>query len=80
MTTWRKEFEGIGVDASTLTITPSDLDLDKEFDCGYGGVEGKPFTAWSDDTVYFPLCYDGAEWIGSAPRNPCEKALGHQGG
>lgn len=54
--------------------------LDHQFDSGYGDPEGCSFTAWSDSRVYFPICYDGAEWCGSAPRNPCDTALEHQGG
>lgn len=54
--------------------------LKVEFDDGYGGEEGKPFTAWGENWVYFPICYDGSEWVGHAPRNPCEKVMSHQGG
>lgn len=52
----------------------------KEFDSGYGGTEGPAFTAWGKTNVYFPICYDGAEWVGHAPRNPCDVSLEHQGG
>lgn len=54
--------------------------LDTEFDDGYGATEGCPFTLWTKDYVYFPICYDGAERCGSAPRNPGNVALEHQGG
>ncbi|WP_050994527.1 hypothetical protein [Sinorhizobium fredii] len=63
-----------------VSITLSDAELDVEFDRGHGEVNGKPFTAWTTNYVYFPLCYDGAEWCGSAPRNPNGQALDHQGG
>lgn len=53
--------------------------LDKFYD-GYGGAEGCYFQLWTTDFVYFPICYDGAEWCGSASRNPNGKALEHQGG
>lgn len=53
---------------------------DEEFDPGFGSTNGQPFTAWGRDRVYFPLSYDGAEWIGSAPRNPSFEKLSHQGG
>lgn len=59
--------------------TLTDKEMHKEFDCGFGGAEGKSFTAWSKDYVYFPLEYDGAESVGRAPRNPCDVATGHQG-
>ena len=82
---WRKmiqnEMEESGetwgdVEATTLT----DAELDVMFNNGYGGSEGKPFTLWTHNRVYFPVVYDGAEWVGSAPRNPCEEATGHMGG
>lgn len=50
------------------------------FYTGFGGHEGCPFTAWTETRVYFPVVYDGAEWVESAPRHPCEEATGHVGG
>ena len=50
------------------------------FYSGFGGADGKPFTLWTKTRVYFPVVYDGAEWVGSAPRNPCDEATRHQGG
>lgn len=44
--------------------------FEREFDSGYGGTRGDYFCVWSKGYVYFPLCYDGAEWVGSAPRQP----------
>lgn len=64
------------VEHSTLT----DDELDVEFDDGYGGSRGKNFTLWTENRVYFPVVYDGAEWTGSVPRNPCNEASGHHGG
>ena len=66
--------------ADVVGQTPTDADLDKEFDAGFGSPEGCAFTLWTRENVYFPICYDGAESVGSAPRNPCDKALSHQGG
>jgi len=60
--------------------TMGENELKREFDDGYGGPEGKPFTAWGKNWVYFPICYDGAEWVGHAPRNPCSIEMEHQGG
>lgn len=54
--------------------------LDYEFDDGYGGTEGPSFTAWSENYVYFPACYDGSEWIATVPRNPINIATEHIGG
>lgn len=48
------------------------------FDGGDGGAEGVPFTAWAETRVFFPLVYDGAEWVGSAPRNPSDEAMEQQ--
>lgn len=54
--------------------------LDRPFDTGYGGENGDPFTLWTHEWVYFPACYDGAEWVASVPRNPCDKQTMHVGG
>jgi hypothetical protein len=58
----------------------TDEEMNKEFDSGYGGTKGVPFTVWTKNTVYFPICYDGAEWVGSVSRNPDGKSTEHQGG
>ena len=54
--------------------------IDMKFDHGYGGNDGCAFTAWTDERVYFPVVYDGSEWVGSVPRNPCDVATEHMGG
>ncbi len=54
--------------------------LDDDFYSGFGGEEGCSFQLWTKSNVYFPICYDGSEWCGSASRNPNGKALRHQGG
>ena len=80
MSTWR-ELIGYILDGDVLianTLTDEEMDID--FDDGYGGHQGKPFTAWSEAMVYFPVVYDGAEWVGRAPRNPCDIATCHVGG
>lgn len=64
------------VEANTMTAA----DMEKMFDDGYGGTEGCPFTVWTKNSVYFPICYDGAEWVGRVSRNPDGKATDHQGG
>lgn len=63
-----------------ISITLSDDEAEEQFDHGYGGVNGRPFTAWTAARVYFPICCDGAERCGSAPRHPNGEALAHQGG
>lgn len=53
---------------------------DRVFYNGYGGIEGEHFTLWTHNRVYFPICYDGAEWADSVPRNPCAERVAHVGG
>ena len=78
---WRKMIKDVlPVGETIIACTISDEELDREFDTGYGGSEGDPFTAWSENWVFFPICYDGAEWVGRAPRNPCDISMIHQGG
>jgi len=85
MTTWRKDITrcmlGTGetwADVEACTLTDEELDL--EFDPGYGGENGLPFTLWTKGYVYFPVCYDGSEWCGSVSRNPGGKPNTHVGG
>jgi len=63
-----------------VSHTMTEEEYNEVFDIGYGGTNGCSFTAWGEKYVYFPLCYDGAEWVGSAPRNPSDEKLYHQGG
>jgi hypothetical protein len=69
-----------GENFTTRNCTMNEKELKKEFHDGYGTIEGEPFTAWGENWVYFPVCYDGAEWVGHAPRNPCNIKMDHQGG
>jgi hypothetical protein len=64
---------------TVIASTLSDKELDAEFNNGFGGSEGKPFTLWTENRVYFPVVYDGAEWVGSVPRNPSHEATSHVG-
>ncbi len=75
-----EEFALNGDDFEKMRTTLTVKELNKDFDAGFGGTEGTPFTAWGEKYVYFPICYDGAEWVGSAPRNPCDEKCEHQGG
>ena len=83
MRNWREllqhEFEQTGDSFETIVTTLTDEELDRKFDDGFGSSEGEPFTAWSENYVYFPVVYDGAEWVGFAPRNPNGKATKHVG-
>ena len=74
-TTWRTEITAEmnkrkDVWSHSTICTLDDEGLDETFDDGYGGINGKAFTLWTDRFVYFPVCYDGSEWCGSVPRNP----------
>lgn len=85
MATWRKLiFEALSnADESwedVVYCTLSDAQLDTAFNAGWGGIEGEPFTLWTDNYVYFPVCYDGAEWVGAVLRNPQQTPTGHVGG
>lgn len=85
MTTWKKQLEMRmakhgetlkDIEANTMTRK----EMNEEFDNGYGGKEGIPFTVWTKQSVYFPICYDGAEWVGRVARHPDGQATEHQGG
>lgn len=74
MTTWRKElrdhFKETGDSFDNIIITLTDKELDKEFDADFGSKNGQPFTAWSDNWVYFSYEYDGADYIERVERHP----------
>ena len=82
-TTWRTEFDNerrAQKDESPVeAVAPQGVDLDRVFDGGYGGSCGERILIWTAERVYFPVVYDGAEWMGSAPRNPQAEGQGHVG-
>jgi hypothetical protein len=86
MTTWRKLFTHDRDDRNApdqspiVAVAPDESVLDVEFDNDFGGSEGPYFLIWTEQRVYFPVVYDGAEWIGSAPRNPQPEGQRHVGG
>lgn len=85
MTTWKKEIDcNLNKNNETwddvISCTLSEKELNKKFDSSYGLPEGKPFTVWTTNNVYFPVCYDGAEWCCSVSRNPDGKPTSHKGG
>lgn len=63
-----------------VSMTLTEDDLDKEFNTCFGGIEGIPFTVWTKNRVYFPVVYDGAEWVESVSRNPDGLPTEHIGG
>ena len=64
---------------NVVSCTLTEEELCKTFDDGYGAPEGKLFTLWTETRVYFPVVYDGAEWAGSASRNPDGNPTEHIG-
>ena len=60
-------------DGPIVSCTLKDDELDMKFDFGRGLIEGKPFTAWSDNRVYFSTVYDGPKWVDIVQRNPCDE-------
>lgn len=85
MTTWRKELEeAMGWQRETfadiVSNTMTEEDMDVKFSAGYGCAEGCPFTVWTSNRVYFPVNYDGSEWVDSVPRNPNGEETPHVGG
>lgn len=79
-TTWKELIDETAGGDEIIKNTLSLDELNKVFDDGYGGIEGKPFTAWSAKYVYFPVVYDGSEWVCRVPRNPCDEPTEHCGG
>jgi hypothetical protein len=83
MTTWRQELETAmeGHDPGpVVAVAPNEDVLDVHFNGGYGSAKGPDVLIWTERNVYFPAVYDGAEWLGSAPRNPQAEGQSHEGG
>lgn len=83
-TTWGVELERARVEAGDTSpviarAPQDDATWSTEFDSGYGLHRGLPVLAWSEERVYFPVVYDGAEWLDSAPRNPVAEGQEHVG-
>ena len=60
----------------TLTKEELHADLDRVGAFVMGdkeiGVGAAPWTAWSNDWVYFPAGYDDRVWVAKAPRHVCD--------
>lgn len=85
MTNWKKQIEYVmelhgETFADVVECTLTEEELVVEFDSGFGGSQGAPFTLWTTNRVYFPVVYDGAEWVESVSRNPDGKPTYHLGG
>jgi hypothetical protein len=84
LTTWSKEIARavarVKDDSLIVFCTLSQAELEVYFDHGYGCPYGEPFTLWTEKRVYFPVQYDGSEWVESVPRYPCDEKTTHVGG
>jgi hypothetical protein len=84
VTTWREALThamtGAEDPGPVVALAPDEATFDIKFDAGYGGTNGRQVLAWTATRVYFPVCYDGSEWLGSAPRNPVTEGQYHEGG
>jgi len=80
MDNWKDMIDEAAGDDRIIACTLSEDDLIEEFYSGLGRIKGKPFTAWGEKYVYFPVVYDGVEFVGRAPRNPCGEPTDHVGG
>lgn len=65
--------------ADVVSNTMTEADMEMEFDAGHGLIKGCKFTIWTERGVYFPVSYDGAEWVGNVSRNPDGKPTRHIG-
>jgi len=72
-----REFFGDSSKKVFCTLTPEEMKV--KFDEDYGSPNGKPFLFWSEERVYFPVTYDGLEYVKSVPRNPTEEDFVHLG-
>lgn len=84
LNTWRNmlayERTVNGDETPIVAVAPDEAVLDVEFDDGYGSAEGPDVLVWTEEYVYFPVTYDGAESLSSAPRNPRAEPQHHSGG
>ena len=69
--TWNKLLEDAAEGDQIIAKAPDDPEIwDRPFDANSGRAEGAQVLAWSREFVYFPVAYDGMEWMDRAPRNP----------
>ena len=53
---------------------------DYDYDAGFGGEDCHPILVWTVNRVLFVACYDGATWVQSVPRHPCDDVPEFVGG
>jgi hypothetical protein len=80
LTTLRKELREALVERDEgfddiVAMTLTDAELDKEFSKKVSN--GLPFTAWTQNRVYFSTIFDGDLWVASVPRHPCKEKAQH---
>ena len=85
MTNWKQSIQAeMNLHGETfdnvVDCTLTEEELIAEFDSSYGCSEGAPFTLWTANRVYFPVVYDGCEWVESVSRDPDGKPTQHFGG
>lgn len=61
--------------ADIVSTTLTEGQMNRKFHPSMPPREGVPFTAWTERRVYFPVCFDGAEWVESVPRRPGDEAV-----
>lgn len=71
---WGDRIEEVLADGETIVAAVGDLST--PFYGGFGTHGCPVFTAWTESRVFFSIQYDGAEYLASAPRNPCADPIG----
>lgn len=61
------------------SCTMTSEEMNKKFYTGFGRIEGTLFTVWTAKYIYFPVVYNGAEWVGRISRNPNGESCWHFG-
>lgn len=84
MTTWRQALteamKEAGDVSCVVAVAPSEEAFAVDFDDDYGSMpKGPSVLAWTERRVYFPVVYDGSEWLASAPRDPERRGQEHVG-
>lgn len=86
MTTWKQLLELSLIEnqesfEDIVAYSPQDGKwLNYYFDDDSNIIEGESFTVWTKARVYFPVQYNGNEWVESVARNPDGKPTKHLGG
>lgn len=69
--TWADLLRVAASDDAIVAKAPDDTAVwEQSFYADYGGDEGAPVLAWSEQWVYFPVNYDGQQYFARAPRHP----------